>query len=72
MKVLETLWFTTMNGTCGIVLGEEDNTKDPVAYIGVVEGKDENADTDSIIAWGIKFSLDTTKRILQHLSQKKV
>ncbi len=71
MRVLETLWFTNMNGVCGIVLGEGDVTKDPVAYIGVVGGKDEKADTEDIIAWGNKFSQDTALRILHHLSPKK-
>lgn len=71
MKVIETLWFTNFTGTCGIALGKEDITGDPVAYIGVVEGKDEKADTESIINLGTKFPRDTALRILHHFSSKK-
>jgi len=60
-----------MKGTCGIILVEEDVTGDPKAYLGVVSGHDEKADTGSIVAWGMKFSLDTVHRIAHHLEAKK-
>jgi len=71
MEVIETLWFANLNGTCGIVLGKEDITEDPVAYISSVEGKDEKADTEYILGFGSKFSRDTALRILHHFSSKK-
>ncbi|GAH49030.1 unnamed protein product, partial [marine sediment metagenome] len=63
MRVIETLWFTNIKGTCGIVLGEEDVTKDPVAYISVVGGSNAQLDTEDIVAWGNKFPRDTALRI---------
>lgn len=71
MRVVEVLWFTGFKGACGIVLGEEDVTHDPVAYIGVVEGHDVKVDTEAIIDWGNKFSKDTALRIVSHLSREK-
>lgn len=70
MKVIDTLWFTTSDGTIGIVTIEEDITGDRKAYIGTASGNDEKEDIDHILAWGNKFSLDTVLR-LQHLLTKK-
>jgi len=38
MKVIDTLWFTNLKGTAGIVILEEDVTGDRKAHIGVVDG----------------------------------
>ncbi len=70
MRVIEVFWFNGFKGSCGIVLGEEDNTHDPVAYVGVIEGHDERVDAESIAAWGSKLRKDTALRILNHLSKK--
>lgn len=72
MKVIDTLWFTNINGTVGIVIIEEDVTGDRKAYIGSVSGEDEKADTESLLAWGNKLSLDTFKRIEHFLKKEKV
>lgn len=71
MKVIETLWFTNMNGTAGIAIVEEDNTGDRKAYIGAVSGKDEKADTESLLAWGTRLSLDTIERIMVTLDPRR-
>jgi len=72
VKVIDTLWFTNLNGTVGIVIVEEDVTGDRKAYIGAVPiVVDEKRDTEAIIAWGNKFSLDTLKRIEHFLKRKK-
>ena len=69
MKVIDSLWFTNIKGTVGIVILEEDVTGDRKAYIGVVSGEDEKADTETIIAWGNKLSLDTAQRIVHFLKK---
>ena len=71
MKVIDTLWFTNINGTVGIVIIEEDVTGDRKAYIGTVPGENEKADAEAIIAWGNKFSLDTVHRIEHFLKKGK-
>jgi len=71
VKVIDSLWFTNINGTVGIVTIEEDVTGDHKAYIGVVPGEDEKADAEAIIAWGNKFSLDTAQRIEHFLKKGK-
>ena len=71
MKVIETLWFTNLDGCIGIVVVEEDVTGDRKAYIGPASGTDEKADTEQILAWGNKFSLDTALRLRHLLKEKK-
>ncbi len=70
MKIIETLWFNSFGGTVGIVIVEEDNTKDRKAYIGSASGTNESADTDHIINFGLPFSLDTAKRMVYLLGGK--
>ena len=71
MKVIESLWFTNLDGCIGIVVVEEDVTGDRKAYIGPASGTDKRADTEQISAWGNKFSLDTTLRLRHLLTEKK-
>jgi len=70
VKVIETLWFNSFAGTVGIVVGEEDITKDRKAYIGAASGLDEKAGTDHIVSFGLPFSLDTAKRLVYLLGGK--
>jgi len=71
MKVIDTLWFTNMKGTVGIVILEEDVTGDRKAYIGVVDGLNEQTDREALLAWGNKFSLDTVLRLRYLLTEKR-
>jgi len=71
MKVIEVLWFTNSEGCIGIVVVEEDVTRSRKAYISPVSGTDEKADTEQILAWGNKFSLDTAQRITSLLTGKE-
>ena len=71
MKIIETLWFNSFGGTVGIVVGEEDTTKDRKAYIGSASGLDEKADTDHIVNFGLPFSFATAERIVRLLQKDK-
>lgn len=72
MKIIDSLWFSNLNGTVGIVIIEEDITGDRKAYIGAVPiVVDEKRDTEAIIAWGNQFSLRTLKRIEHFLKKEK-
>lgn len=70
MRVLETLWFTGINGCIGIVVGEEDVTGDRKAYIGVASGANEKADQESILGLGNKFTYDIVQRLDYYLKPK--
>lgn len=70
-KIVDKLWFTNMKGTLGIVVLEEDITNERKAYIGVVSGNDEKADTEDIISWGNKFDVETLDRLEHHLCRRR-
>jgi len=70
MKIIETLWFNGFKGSAGIVVAEEEITKARVAYIGVAGGKDEKADIEGIISFGLPFSFDVAQRIVYLLRGK--
>lgn len=70
MKVIDSLWFTTLDGCIGIIVIEEDVTGDRKAYIGPASGKDEKTDMEKVLAWGNKFSIDTAERILHFLKKE--
>lgn len=67
MKVVDSLWFTNTKGTVGIVIIEEDVTRDRKAYIGVGNGHNEAVDTQSIIDWGTLLSISALGRITSQL-----
>jgi hypothetical protein len=71
VKILETIWITTNNGCIGIVLGEDDFTKEHKAYIGVVGGSNEEADTKYISRLGSPFPAATAERLYKFLGKKK-
>jgi len=57
MKVLADYWFSDMyGGTVGIVVGEDELTKERKAYIGVAGGYNQEADKKSILEGGRKLS----------------
>lgn len=58
MKVLADYWFNDMRGgIVGIVVGEDEVTKERKAYIGTAEGHNQKVDMQSILDTGQKLSL---------------
>jgi len=70
MKIIETLWFTGMYGSCGLVLGEDSITGERKAYIGVHLGRDEASDQRLIVSGGSKLTRATAERILRHFDKE--
>ena len=61
MKIINTIWFSKI----GIVMGKDEVTNEPKAYIGLGAGINEEADIKYITKRGSKF----TKKIAQKLSK---
>ena len=56
MKLDKVAWFTTSDGkVIGVVLGRDEMTDVPKAYIGVCGGKDERSDLAMIVLKGAQF-----------------
>lgn len=67
MKVVEVQWFSNPQGYIGIVIGEDNQTKERKAYISSVSGEDEAADTRYVLDWGAKFPLAMMQRLVDCL-----
>jgi len=63
MKVIDSIWFSSRAGYCGLVLGEDEFTGERTLYAGVARGLDQKADEREILGWGNRVNL----RILEGL-----
>lgn len=70
MKVIDAIWFTDVEGVVGVVVAEDPLTTERSAYIGIGTGFDERVDTEHIIDWGGKLSLDTLQKVMGQLEKK--
>ena len=64
MKVIRSLWFSHLAGTIGIVIGEDDLTKERKAFIGLVAGNNEEMDSAWVLDRGSHLSRGTLQEIL--------
>lgn len=71
MKTLRDYWFTTMNGTIGVVIGEDKLTGERKGYIGMAGGHNQQADIEVILEYGSPISIPILQEILQALMPQK-
>ncbi len=56
MNVLEAIWFTTRKaGTVGVIVAEDEVTKERKVYVGQASGLDETTDAQWILDWGVRL-----------------
>lgn len=65
MKILDSIWFSSRGGYCGLVVGEDELTGEKMAYIGVVSGSNEGMDTQEVAQWGCKVNLRRLNEIIK-------
>ena len=72
MKILYTYWFSDMmGGQIGVVVGEDEITKERKAYIGIAGGQDQQADVEAISTRGQKLFPALLEEILRRLKPDK-
>ena len=69
MKTITAIWFTTLNGTLGIVVGESEVTGKREVYIGIASGLCEKVDTERIKSYGSKVSLPVLRGLVALLEK---
>lgn len=52
MKVVDSMWFTSTSGCCGLVVGEDETTKERRLYVGISFGLSQEDDEEAILSWG--------------------
>lgn len=65
MKATNVKWFSSLTGQIGIVLGEDDVTKEKKAYIGKVDGLSEGQDIHKIMELGAKFPAEIAELLMK-------
>jgi len=70
MKVLDSMWFNTLQGTFGFVLGENERGKRKL-YAGVASGLDQKADEQEILSWGNKINIRMMEALIAKTKKGK-
>ena len=63
MKVIESLWFSSLQGACGLVVGENDRGKRKI-YGGPARGLDQGTDERQILDWGNRVNVGMLESLL--------
>jgi len=63
MKVIDSMWFNTMLGHFGLVVGE-NSLGERNLYGGVVSGLDQKADEKAILDWGHQANIDMMEGLI--------
>ena len=63
MKVIDSMWFNTVQGTFGFVIGENEMGERKL-YAGVVSGCDQKADEQAILEWGSKVNIGMMEALI--------
>ena len=72
MKILADYWFTDMlGGHIGLVIGEDEFTKERKAYIGTADGYSQAADIKKVSECGQKISASFIEGLLRWLEPAK-
>lgn len=71
MKAIDSVWFNTLQGSFGIVVGENETTGERKLYAGVVEGHSQEFDEQQILSWGNKVNISMLKGLIARTVKKE-
>ena len=63
MKVIDSMWFNTIQGNFGFVVGENEMGERKL-YAGVVSGHDQEKDEQTILSWGSKVNIGMMESLI--------
>lgn len=69
MKVIDSMWFNTALGCFGFVVGENESGESNL-YAGVVSGRNQEADEQSVLDWGNKVNIDLMEGLIAKTKKK--
>jgi hypothetical protein len=68
-KIIDCIWFTSIK-TVGIIVTEDELTKERRAYVGVVDGNDPELDRLYIKEHGAPVSVMAMKQVVREMEGK--
>jgi len=69
VKAIDSMWFNTLQGSFGFVLGENEVGKRTL-YGGVAKGLDQKADEQEILSWGNKVNIRMMESLIAKAKTK--
>lgn len=69
MEVIDSMWFSSMYGQCGFVIGENEK-KERILYAGVARGGTQKDDEQSVIDYGSKVNIGMLESFIAVAKQK--
>ena len=63
MKAIDSMWFNSLQGSFGFVLGENEVGKRTL-YAGVAKGLDQKTDEQEILSWGNKVNIGMMESLI--------
>lgn len=69
MKVIDSIWFNTRQGSFGFVVGENDMGERKL-YAGIASGLDQKADEQEILSWGNKVNIGMMESLIARTKAK--
>jgi len=70
MKVIDSMWFNTIQGHFGIVLGENERGERKL-FAGVVGGLDQKTDEQALLDWGTKVNIPMLEGLIAKTKGRK-
>ena len=70
MKVIDSMWFSTVQGHFGFVVGENERGERKI-YAGIVSGLNQKADEEAILSWGNKVNISKMEDLIAKTKAKK-
>ncbi len=69
MQVIDSMWFNTIQGSFGFVVGENERGERKL-YAGVVSGLDQKVDEQAILSWGNKVNIGMMEGLIAKTKRK--
>jgi len=70
MKVIDSMWFNTIQGAFGFVVGEKEKGERRL-YAGVARGLDQSADEQAILSWGHRVNIGMMESLIAKTKREK-
>ncbi len=71
MKAIDSMWFNTLQGSFGFVIGENETTGERKLYAGVCNGQDQKKDEQLILSWGNKVNIGLMEGLIARVKEKE-
>jgi len=69
VKVIDSIWFNTVQGSFGFVLGENERGERKL-YAGIVSGLNQEADEQAILSYGSKVNIGMMEGLIAKTKAK--